>query len=62
MPAKPIKERDTSDAAIRVIGRPFKNSGISLFSILPLIPENIIIATIKPMPAPTDENMDSRKL
>ena len=53
-PAKPRNERETSEAAMSVIGKPFNALGISQDSSLERTPANITIASIKPMPAPSE--------
>ena len=62
IPAKPKKDRLTMPAAIKVMGSPFKNSGTLDFSSLVLTPAKIIIASIKPRPAPSAFAKDSIKL
>ena len=61
IPPKPKNETDTMEAAMRVIGSPRRLLGISQDSILLLTPANIIIASIKPTPPPTELNIDARK-
>ncbi len=47
-----MKDIDTMEAAIRVMGRPWNDSGISMFSMRPRTPAKGTIASRKPRPAP----------
>ena len=63
IPPNPINERETMEAAIRVMGSPCNLLGIlSLPSRTERTPAKSIIARRKPSPQPRAEKMDSMKL
>ena len=61
MPPKPMKDREVTAAATRVMGRPSKHLGVTASSTRRRTPENRTMATRKPMPAPAAQTMLSAK-